>query len=91
MKDNLEGVFGKDFMVGYIVKMTNYKNKSDTTIQDEIKAKSFNTFCSYVYLKNSDGNKYGSLKKQLQTQFALGNDQYPMSLTRVTDTLINHS
>ena len=84
-KDNLEGVFSKDFMVGYIVKTTNYKNESNMMKKAEIKDKSFNTFCSYVYLKNSDNNKYGNMKKQLQTKFMLGNDQYPKTLSRVTD------
>ena len=55
-RDNLEGVFGKYFMTGYIVKTTNYKEKTDVTRQQDIKDKSFNMFCSYVYLKNSDNN-----------------------------------
>ena len=52
---------------------------------------SFNTWCAYIYLKNCDTNKYGLVKKNLQSQFALGNNQYPKTLSKVTDVLTNHS
>ena len=44
----------------------------------------------YVYLKNSDGNKYGLLKKNLQSQYALQNNQYPKTISTMTDVLTNH-
>ena len=62
-KDNLEGVFGKNIMEGYVVKTNTYKSKSDTDRKQTIKDIVFNQWYSYVYLKNSDTNKYGSVKK----------------------------
>ena len=45
---------------------------------------------SYVYLRNSDSNKYGTLKRSLQSQYALQNNQYPKTVSKVTDVLTNH-
>ena len=45
---------------------------------------------SYVYLKNSDTNKYGSLKRSLHSQYALQNNQYPKTISKVMDVLTNH-
>ena len=50
----------------------------------------FSSWTSYVYLKNSDPNKYGTLNRNLQSQYALQNDQYPKTISKVTDVLTNH-
>ena len=44
-----------------------------------------------MYLRNSDHNKYGTLKKNLQSQYALGNNQYPGNMTKITHVLTNNS
>ena len=41
-------------------------------------------------MKNSDGNKYETLKKSLQSQYALQNNQYPKTVSKTTDVLTNH-
>ena len=50
----------------------------------------FSSWSIYVYLKNSDGNKYGSLKRNIQSQYALVNNQYPKSIMKMMDALTNH-
>jgi hypothetical protein len=90
-QDNLRGIFGDKMMNDYISKTEKYKATSDVDEQAEMTKGSFKKWCSYVYLRNSDQNKYGSLKKNLQSQFALGNDQYPATVSKVTDVLTNHS
>ena len=43
-----------------------------------------------VFLKSCNQNKYGSVLKGLANQYALGNDQYPKTITAATDVLSNH-
>ena len=45
---------------------------------------------SYLFLNGSDSAKYGTLIKSFQSQFSLGNNQYPKDLTAATDALSNH-
>jgi hypothetical protein len=90
-QDNLKGIFGTKFLNEYITKTEKYKAESDQDKRTELQQKSYKTWCSYVYLKNSDQNKYGTLKKSLQSQYALGNDQYPITISKMTDVLTNHS
>ena len=44
----------------------------------------------YVYLRNTNSNKCGALKNNLQSQYALQNNQYPKSISKTTDVLTNH-
>jgi len=37
-----------------------------------------------MYLENADEKKYGSLCKTLNTQYALGNDQFPVTIPEAT-------
>ena len=67
-------------MDGYIEKTINYKREPDVTVGQEIRKKA----CSNT-------NKYGLMKKNLQTQYALGNDQYLRTMSKVIDVLTNHS
>ena len=78
-------------MHDYISKTEKYKALSDEDKKTELQKGSFKTWCTYVFLKNSDHNKYGSLKRNLQIQYALGNDQYPSTVSKMTDVLTNHS
>ena len=41
----------------------------------------------YIYLENCDRAKYGSLLSTLATQYSLGNDQYPKTITDATAIL----
>ena len=87
-RDNLKGIFGNKILNEYITKSDKYKTESDVDKKSEIQQSSFKKWCSYVYLKNSDQNKYGTLKTNLQSQ---SNDQYPATVSKVTDVLTNHS
>jgi hypothetical protein len=90
-QDNHKGIFGDKIMNDYITKTEKYKALSDDDEKTEVQKGAFKQWCSYVFLKNSDQNKYGSLKRNLQSQYALGNDQYPATVSKVTDVLTNHS
>ena len=45
---------------------------------------------AYVYTRNADQAKYGSLTTGWRSQFLMGNDQYPQTLSKATDILSNH-
>ena len=45
---------------------------------------------AYVYLENCDKNKYGTLVNGLDSQQALGTNQYPTTLAKATEILSNH-
>jgi hypothetical protein len=87
--DNFKAIFGKSILDEYIEKTDDYKNGKPEEKKDQVKG-SFSSWTTYVYLKNCDGNKYGSLKRSLQSQYALGNNQYPKTVSKMTDALTNH-
>ena len=63
------------------------------TQEDEklkMKAQAFNKWMAFLYLKNSDQNRYGSLLTGLASQYSLKKDQYPTNLADATDVLNNH-
>ncbi|KAG7371066.1 reverse transcriptase RNA-dependent DNA polymerase [Nitzschia inconspicua] len=43
-----------------------------------------------LYMMNADQNKYGSILKGLQTQFSLGNNQFPKTVTEANDVLSSY-
>ena len=65
------------------------------TLQNDVARETFkdsiwDMYCAYMFLRNSDQAKYGSRLQDLQNQYALGNDQYPNTLTAAIDILANH-
>ena len=88
--DNLKAIFGKEFLNNYIEKTDEYKKTADPDEQASLKKEAFPKWTAYIYLNNSDNNKYGSLKKNLQSQYALQNNQYPKTVSKMTDVLTNH-
>ncbi len=45
---------------------------------------------AFLYLENSDQDKYGSIIKNLNSQKSLGNDQYPKTVVEANNVLSNH-
>ena len=86
----LSSHLGEEFLNKFVEKLPEYRAASDTAEQDDMKAKAFRAFTSYVILKNSDQGKYGSLVQNLQTQFSLGKDEYPKEISKVIDVMSNH-
>jgi hypothetical protein len=55
-----------------------------------MKKEAYSQWMAYLLLRGSDQSKYGSLMRGFVSQFSLGNDQYPKTITMVTDVLSNH-
>jgi hypothetical protein len=60
------------------------------TIQKEMKVGAFNKWMAYLLLQNSDQNKYGPMINGLLSQFSMGNNQYPKTITAATDIMSKH-
>ncbi len=45
---------------------------------------------AYLYLSNADQSKYGSLVTNLNTNYSLGQDLYPKTITEANEVLTNH-
>ena len=90
-KDILKQTVGDKVLQEFAERTQDYKDAgTDATKQDAIKKKSFNQWMAYVYLKNSDQLKYGTLMKNFRSQYSLGNNQYPDTITKAADALTNH-
>ena len=82
---------GKNFLDFFIENMSEYVNETDITKQQAMKDEALDKWLSYVIIQESDHAKYGTLVKHFQSQFSLGNNQYPKDLTALIDALSNHS
>ena len=51
---------------------------------------SFEHFSTYILLRGADSAKYGTLMKNLVSQYSLGNNQYPTKRTAGIDALAEH-
>jgi hypothetical protein len=88
-KEVLESHIGGPLILSKIAKsMPNYKDSDAKRALCEKSA--YERYMAYVYLKNADQGKYGSLLTGLSTQKSLGNDQYPKSISDATSVLSNH-
>jgi hypothetical protein len=55
-----------------------------------MKQEAYPRWMVYLLIHGTDQTKYGSLQKGFVSQFSLGNDQYPKTITAATDVLSNH-
>jgi hypothetical protein len=65
-------------------------DENDSEKVEKCCIKAFQLFMAFLYLDNSDNQKYGSLLSGLQTQQSLGNNQYPKTITEAKNVLSNH-
>ena len=88
-KEVLESHIGGPLILSKIAKsMPNYKDSDAKRTLCEKSA--YERYMAYVYLKNADQGKYGSILTGLSTQKSLGNDQYPKTISDATSVLNNH-
>ena len=72
---------------------TNSKQEDIDVLEEEqnrMVDDAWETWLSYILLKGSDQNKYGTLMKGFVSQYSLGNDQYPKTLQGAADALSQH-
>jgi hypothetical protein len=73
----------------YVRTMESYdENEVDKT--NKMIAKASEGLYAFLYLENSDQDKYGSIISNLNLQKSLGNDQYPRTIVETNNVLSNH-
>lgn len=81
----------RDIMVSQIGAPIVFKKvitESGKSLDDEsVVQKVFNQWTAFLFLENSDRLKYGSVATNLQSQFSLGNKQYPETLADINSVL----
>ena len=79
-----------DTLLNKFLESTKGYQDAGSNKKKKMKDEALDRWIAYVYLKNSDQDKYGSVLKGLQSQFSLENDQYPADLAAAIDVLSNH-
>ena len=90
VKEIVTSIVGTELLDKFVENSEAYKTETDSTKQKEMKDNAYETWVSYLLIEESDQAKYGTLMKGFVSQFSLGNDQYPTTLTGATDALSNH-
>ena len=83
-------ILGNYFLQKFVEKTDKYIATTDEKEKTLLRDNSFDKWTSYRYLRSADTNKYGKLKQNLQSQYALGNNQFPETVTKMTDVMANH-
>ncbi|KAG7360091.1 hypothetical protein IV203_035190 [Nitzschia inconspicua] len=74
----------------YISGLTGY-DKKDLKIVTEMSGKANDLLMATLYLMNADQSKYGGVLKGLYTQNALGNNQFPKTITEANNVLSRYT
>ena len=80
---------GKNILEMFVDNTDEWKNGDATVCQNQ-KNGSFNQWISFIYIKNADMRKYGMMLSKLQSNYAMGHDNYSKTLAAATNQLINH-
>ena len=80
---------GPIILTKVVPKMNDY-DETDADKVTKCQEQAWNQFLGYMYLEQSDKQKYGTLTTGLATQQSLNNDQYPKSITHANNVLSNH-
>ena len=67
------------------------KRQKAQDVLKELKKETMEEFITYLYLENLDRSRYDSLIKGLESQFSLGNDQYPKDLVKAHNVVSLHA
>ena len=89
VRDVLEAYLGEPIpMKAYSKTLDGYKEGVATPMED--KKKAVKVLYGYMFLKNSDQAKYGTLIKSLASHYSRGNKNYPATLESAHDLLSEH-
>ena len=93
VRDNAKGSLGEKFLESFIKNTKEYKDKEtlgDNKECEQMVKTSTGAWMAFLLLRNTDSQKYGSLKRGFQTQHSLGNNQYPKTVTKMFEVLQSH-
>jgi hypothetical protein len=73
----------------YVRTMENYDG-NDVEKTSKMIAKASEGLYAFLYMENSDQDKYGSIISNLNSQKSVGNDQYPRTIVETNNVSSNH-
>ena len=85
-----ESFNGKGWLDHAIEQSEGYRALTDADEQKEFKKKAYDAAKGFMVVDCADPLKYGQLQKTMNSQFTMGQNQYPESLEKGTDILSNH-
>ena len=86
-RDVMKSHLGIKVLDEFIENLNKYQSEIDINKQQELKDAALEKWFAFLFLNGSDHSKYGTLINGLKTQFSLGNDQYPKTITAAIDVL----
>ena len=89
-RDVMKSYLGIKVLDEFIENSNEYQSETDVNKQQELKDAALEKLFAFLFLNGSDHSKYGTLINGLKTQFSLGNDQYPKTITAAIDALSDH-
>ena len=92
-RDIFKSTLGPEILDNFVTSTKEYCDETDNDVKEEIKKSAFEQWMTYLFVKNSDQRKYGSLLKLFSTNYSMGKtgiDTFPKTLTKAIDILINH-
>ena len=89
-QSNMKTQLGGELVLAKFVKGMDGYDVNDYTKTEELVKEAYEMFKAYVFIANSDNNKYGSLIKNLAQQQSLKNNQHPTTLTKASEALNEH-
>ena len=89
-RDILKSQIGSEFLYKFVENTPEYRALTTDDEKTQMKEEANSKFYAYLLLKCSDQARYGSVMNGLVSQFSMGNNQYPATVTAATDILSNH-
>jgi hypothetical protein len=89
-RDVMKSFLGRSILDDFLAHREDYKNETDKTKKSEMKNEAEGKWYAWLLLNGSDKNRYGTLLKELASQYARDTDQYPKTIETATDMLSTH-
>ena len=89
-RDITKSHVGTEILDTFVENTLEYKSITGANRKAEMKRDAFERWMAFLLIRNSDQAKYASLVNQLISQYSMGQDQYPKTITAATDVLNHH-
>ena len=86
--DIMETQHGKLALLEYLKTRDDFKNAQTGEDKNVIHQKQYQRFVAFAYLKSLNVSKSGKLVEDLGNQYALGTDQFPVTVTKATEAVV---
>ena len=82
---------GGPFLIPNLVqKEADFDEFGDVEVNQQCMNDVYERFLAFIFMQQSDHDKYGTLLKTLNAQHSLHNNQYPKTVSEASNVLSNH-